>query len=544
MAIHGRMNLALALALLAAGPALAGEATFTVKYRSAASVYLDGGKAQALAVGDRLLVVSAGATIAELEVVFLAEHSASCRVVSEKRAVRGGDVAVPVKKAASAAPAPTSETATKTAAAPRPVSGPAAPFKSTAKPRPFARARGGVSLGYYRVWDQSSPPANFEQRTGRADLTLWDIGGRPYTLNTHFRSRQDIRSRLSTLPLRDQRSDRLYELSLRYDPPTDRLGFEVGRIGTSQFTGIGYLDGGMVRLQVAAPLQIGGFFGRRADIDSLTFEGSGQKYGGYLRWAPGGRYSTRSGDAQLAVIREFAGAEISREYLSLESHLGSGVRWSLFQRTEVDLNRDWRRDVSDRAYQLSTLSVSTNFRFSASTSLAISYDSRKNYRDHLNRLVPEVIFDDLLHQGLRGSLYFGRPYGISISGSVGVRFKEKASNSDAYSFNGGVRHDNLFSTGFSIGADGSGFSNGFTDGYLVNGRLGRRFSDGRTQVDFSYGKSLYRLKATNEKRNTEWFRFSLRGDIYSGLYLLTDLEHDRGDDLKGPRGLFELGYQF
>lgn len=543
MTLHGRMNLALALALLAAGPTLAADATFTVKYRSAASVYLDSGKSQGLAVGDRLLVVSAGATTAELEVVFLAEHSASCRVVSETKTVRGGDIVVAAKK--TAAPVPTSETATKTAAGPRAVSGPTAPFKSTAKPPPFARARGGVSLGYYRVWDQSSPPSNFEQRTGRADLTLWDIGGRPFTLNTHFRSRQDIRSRtLSTLPPRDQRSDRLYELSLRYDPPTDRIGFEVGRIGTSQFTGIGYLDGGMARFQIASPLQIGGFFGRRADIDSLGFDGSGQKYGGYLRWAPGGRYSTRSADAQLAVIREFAGAEISREYVSLESHLGSGARWSVFQRTEVDLNRGWRRDLADRAYQISTVSVSTNYRFSSSTSLAVSYDSRKNYRDHLNRLVPEVIFDDLQHQGLRASLYFGRPYGMSVSASFGVRFKEKASNSDAYSFNGGVRHDNLFSTGFSIGIDGSGFSNGFTDGYLANARLGRRSSDGRTQVDFSYGSSLYRLKATGENRNTQWFRFSLRGDVYGGLYLLTDFEEDMGDDLKGPRGLFELGYHF
>ena len=66
--------------------------TFKVKYRSAANVYLDAGRAQGLRVADRLEVVDA-TVVAELEVVYVADQSASCKLLSEKRPVRPGDVA-------------------------------------------------------------------------------------------------------------------------------------------------------------------------------------------------------------------------------------------------------------------------------------------------------------------------------------------------------------------------------------------------------------------------------------------------------------------
>ena len=68
---------------------------FTVKYRSAANVYLDAGRAAGVGEGDRLRVISGQATVAELEVAYVAELSASCTIVSETRPVRAG--AVPLK---------------------------------------------------------------------------------------------------------------------------------------------------------------------------------------------------------------------------------------------------------------------------------------------------------------------------------------------------------------------------------------------------------------------------------------------------------------
>lgn len=527
-------------ALLLATAAHAAEPSLSVKYRSAANVYLDGGRAAGLAVGDRLAVMSGSTTVAELEVIFLADLSASCRIVSESRAVRAGDVAVRIKKgqspAAAEAPPPKPE-------APAVVSlTPPSPARKPAG-RPFARVRGGLALGYYRFWDETPAGFDFEQRTARVDVSAWDLGGQPFTLAARLRSRQDIRARtLSLQTPKDQRKDRLYELSLRYEPVSDRFVFELGRISSSRFLSVAYLDGALGRVRLVPRLQVGGFFGKRADVDGLGFEGSGQKYGGFLRLAPNGRYSMSSYEVIVAAVREFASHDISREYVSVESQFGRGGRWSVFERAEVDLNRGWRRTLADKGYQLSNVSVSANLRFSNAASMALSYDNLKNYRTFLNRSVPENEFERLLHQGLRGSLYLGQPYGINVSANAGVVFKGKDPQ-NSYSYGGGIRHGNLFGRTLSFGVDGAGYSNAYTEGYLLMAQAGKRFGRGH-QLDLGYGNARYRVRATGQSRMSQWLRFTGRVEIVGGLALLSDVQYDEGDDVKGPRGFFELGYRF
>ena len=91
-------------------------------------------------------------------------------------------------------------------------------------------------------------------------------------------------------------------------------------------------------------VQVGAFGGRVADIEtpraSTAPAGSTAASCG---WRPAGRYATGGYDAMLAFVRENADGDVSREYLSLESRFGSGSRWSLFQRAELDLNTGWRQ---------------------------------------------------------------------------------------------------------------------------------------------------------------------------------------------------------
>jgi hypothetical protein len=527
----------LAFAALWAELTWAAAPTFVVRYRSATNVYLDGGKALGLSLGDHLAVVVGSETVAELEIVFLAEGSAACRIVSEKRSVRGGDMATLLRRAEVVAPSPP-PTEEQVSSPPTAASLHVALPASKPSP-PIARLRGGVALGLYKVWDTAGGGFDFEQRLGRIDLTLSDIGGQPLSLNTRFRSRRDQRSLSLGSTRLDKRND-LYELSLRYEPPSDKIAFEVGRLGSSRFSSIGYLDGGLLRVRLASPIQLGAFFGRRADVDGLPLEGQGQKYGGFLRVSPRNPYSAAY-DVVVALVREFALEDISREYLGAEARFGSGAV-SVFGRTEIDLNRGWRRELASEDYQFSNVSTAANLRFSPSVLAVLSYDSRRSYRDYFTRDVPERIFDELLHQGYRTSLYFGRGYGLNASAGFGVRLDE-GDNPNSYSYNASLRHGNLFGKDFSLGTDLSAFQNDVTDGYLVTTQAGKRFGRGH-QLDFSYGRSIYRVRATSQQRVTEYLRLSGRGDLGRHLYLLTDLEYDRGDDLRGPRGYFEVGYQF
>jgi hypothetical protein len=534
------------LALLVLGRPLGAAAPgYTVRYRSASAVYLDAGRGQGLNLNDRLAVVAGSETVGELEVVYLAEHSASCRVVSEKRTIRAGDLAVPIRKG-EAAPAPAPEPAVPATTPPPVAPLPAAPTTSFKPPAvPWARLRGGFALGLARVWDQTPSDYDFEQRTGRADLGLWDIGGKPFSANVRFRSRQDVRARrLSARSPRDERDDRLYEASLRYEPPGDGFSFELGRIGTSHLVGLSYLDGALVRARVAGPFQLGGFFGQRADVYGYgTPRAPGRKYGAFLRLAPGGRYAPSGFESELAYVYEGASGDVSREYLSLETRYGAGRHFLFYGRGELDLNRGWRSELAEQAYQLSNLQASASWRFKTSSSFVVSYDGYRNYRNHLNRALPEDVFDDLLHRGLRASLFLGGSRGLSVRAGAGVRLREEQDAVNAYSYSLGLRHGDVFGSGIGAGLDGSAFTNAFSDGYLLTAQLDRPFGSGHS-LDASFGRSTYRVKATGDDRVTQWLRLFARFQLPRGLYVVGDVEYDRGDDLRGPRALVELGCQF
>ena len=531
--------------------AVAADTRFRVKYRSMGNVYLEGGRAQGLNVGDGLRVMVGQSTLAELEVVYAAEHSASCRVLSETRPVRAGDQALKVtSRAAPPAAAVAGVAEAPAAPAPSALANPPTGGTSTTPEGAWGRLRGGASFGYYRSWDETESGLDFQQRTGRVDLGIQDIGGQPLSFTLRARSRQDIRARsLSLRTPQSERSDRLYEVALRYEPPADNLQFEVGRIGIYNFVGVGYLDGGIVRLRVRPSLQLGAFGGKGANNEGFGFASEGQKYGAFVRLAPAGRYATTGYDMALAFVHESAEGDVSREYVSLESRFGSGSRWSLFQRAELDVNRGWRQELSGSSLQLSNLSLSGNLRVGRSANAFVSYDGRRNYRYYQNRLVPEEVFDNLLHQGLRAGLNAYRPGGFGATAGVGMSLKEddprhpELNLANAYSASLGVRHANLLGSGFSVGLDASGFSNGYTDGGLVSARLGRRFGAGH-MVDLSYGRSLYRIKLDEQERVTQWLRFVGRIELTRHFFVVSDLEYDTGDDLQGPRVFLELGSVF
>jgi hypothetical protein len=536
---RGRWAVA-ALCCSVAAAAFAGESTFLIRYRSAANVYLDGGAAQGLTVGDRLTVAHEGKTSAELEVVFLAEQSASCRVISETRPVGAGDSALLVRPAARApAPQPGPPSPPPQVPAPTEPAVPAAPPEPTA--RSLAQCRGSIALGYSRGWDWTLAARGFEQRMARLDVSAWEIGGQPLTFNLRFRGRQDERARsFGSLASRPRRDDRLYELSLRYEPPSGGFDLELGRIGAAQFSSIGYLDGALARVRLTGPLQLGGFFGRRAEPSGLDGLQQGRKYGGFLRLAPPGRYAGGY-ELILAGVREFAGPEVSREFLALESRFGSGGRLSFYERAELDVNRGWREPLSGRRYQLSNLALSANLHFAANGSFLLSYDNRTNYRSSENRTVPQAIFDDFLQQGLRAQVYLGPPRGLSATLNGGIRLRQREAER-AYSYGGGLRHGDLFGTELTLSADYAGFSNRYTAGYLISATTGRHFGNGH-YLDVGYGRSVYRV-TTGESRSAQWLRLAGRLQLPRGLYCVGDFQYDRGDDLDGPRALVELGYQF
>ena len=89
----------------------------------------------------------------------------------------------------------------------------------SARRAPWARVRGSASIGYYQSTDNTGTGLGYNERTARLDLTASDIDGRPLSFTLRGRSRQDVRERrLSDRTPQSERTDRLYEVALRYEP--------------------------------------------------------------------------------------------------------------------------------------------------------------------------------------------------------------------------------------------------------------------------------------------------------------------------------------
>lgn len=539
-----RLILLLVLALFA-GPIGAAELRFAVSYRSASTVYIAGGSADGLAVGERLAVKAKNELVGEIEIQYLSEHSASCRILRESRPIRAGDSGVITRAANHASKTAPEVSVSDTAAKARPNAAPppSAPSLQAAPPaKPWARTRGSVSFGLSKNWDQTERHYDFEQRFGRLDFAAWEIGGHALQFFIRGRSRQDLRPQtlgFETQIPRDERRDRLYEVALRYEPRKGRAIIEAGRLGVPTLS-IGYLDGVSVELRALKSLRFGGFFGKRVELDHLTGFVPGNRYGAFARVFNEGSSWPGAMDATLFGVREFAGSTVSREYIGLQSRLASKslvfAEWA-----EVDLLRDWRKPADGSSAQLSNLSASATYRPSPQTSLALSYDQRRNYRSAENRSVSEILFDTYAHQGFRGSLDLSRANGPGMWLFGGVRMRDQQSDT-AYSGGGGLRHPSFTGAHLNASIDAYYFTNGVNSGLQGSARVGRNRPSLTT--DLTFGISSYTLKSGGDRRQNGWFRLSAYKMFGRGLWLRGDGQYDRGDDVKGPRASFEFGYRF
>ena len=533
--------------------------TVSVRYRSADTIYLDAGTAAGIDVGDRLEVLRGGRVIAEIEVIFTAERSASAKILSERDAIQPGDRArllgdalPPPQSAVPPAAVPgTSQTSPQTV-----------PGTSTERSSENRRSRlsstrvaGAVTLDQETF--SSDEDRNFDRTVARLNLRVRDIAGTPLQFRLRGRSSEVSRDRALTGGVPESESrDRLYEAALIYDEPDGRFAVRAGRLGTSPFVGLGYLDGALAEVRVGGGLAVGGLYGRRPDLGELGFRSTGQKLGAFVRYEPpAGRErgeTERELGLLLAGIREEGDLGVSREYVTVESRFGSGTRWSFFQHAEIDLNKDWRAQLAEDETQLSVLSLTALGRLTARGRLAITYDRFQRYFTEEDRELPEELFDRLWRQGLRVSWQMERSEGTNLSFQAGLRRREDSFEDprfdqleakETYSLGLGVHHPRVPGLGISAGGNVLGFSSDSAEGLLVNLRAGRRLGAGH-EISFSVGGNAYRT-AFEEERVFAWGRATLWLELPFDLFGQAEVELLSGDeDLEGQRLRLGLGYRF
>lgn len=547
----------LALALLF--PSLPARAQQTggaisVRYRSAETIYLDAGKAAGVDVGERLEVLRGTRVIAEIEVIYAADNSASAKVLSEREPIQPGDRV----RAPGGQTGPTPET--RPAAPREPATAPTPPPAE----RPVTGRFGGLRPSRTRVtgaltfdwesWaDGSDEGRDTDRTTARLNLRVRDIAGTPLQLRLRMRSREVSRERPLTGGIPESESrDRLYEAALIYAPPESRFDIRVGRLGTSPFVGLGYVDGAVVEFRITDAIALGGVYGRRPEIEELGFESSGSKAGAYVRLSPGGRADSAGLDVLLAGLREEGDLGISREYVTLETQYDSGERWTFFQHAEVDLNTDWREVAAQDDLQVSALSLTALRRLASGNRLVVSFDHFQRYLTEEDRISPVEVFDDFYRQGLRVSWQTGRSDGLNLSVHAGVRNREEvlvdprfgiSESRETYSAGLGVHHPRLPGLGIFAGANVLGYSSSFSEGVVVQTRAGRRIGPGH-EISVALGGNVYRTEF-EENHTLAWGRASLWLELPLDLFGQAEVELLTGDDdVEGQRLRLGLGYRF
>ncbi len=555
------------------GSAVAGNELMelaTVRYRSRSNVYLDRGAAAGLYVGQQLVIVRDGRKIGTIAIVFVARHSATAVVVEASAPVAARDLVVPPSRvaetleqlartardgarvdaaAAATVHAPPARLYTRSAAGgrigllrPAADRSVAAATSQTrfALARPsrtlWLRSSGTVSVAWEGVNDGRAAARDSNEATGRISLSLRDIGGEPYDLRVRMRARQVTRSNVTHPEIVDSESrNRLYELSLRYDPPDGRFQYVIGRVGVSPFVSVGYLDGALAKLRLSDTFQVGAFGGSVPSVDGLRFAFNADKYGAFLHY--GRARSRRPGrfDLVVAGIRERYDIR-SRDYLSFETSFAS-ERWSLFQRLEFDTSLP-SRGGADRGSGLSAASVSASYRLGARSRVYANFHARRDTFPGALRLNTDL-FEDRFRRSVRAGLSVSTSRTLTLNVGGGVRF-EQGSRRPTLSGNVGVlvRTWKMWTAGSLLVYDGERDT-----GFIANLRVTATIARG-VRVSGLYTHYYARDARSDITRSNDRFDGSLWLDLTGGLFLQAGVESSSGRDLAGTRLFGEAGFRF
>ncbi len=506
-----------------------------ISYFSSENVFVDGGKTAGLSVGNRLVVKKGDKNIAVLEVVFVAEHSASCKILKKLEAFAVGSVAETFVKVAKKEPEnlvkklPDSLVTRPDYKAPR---------RQRERRRKRTRISGSISAQYYGLKDNTTAGLDFGQPSLRANIRGRQLWGRDYAFRIRTRTRYNSRSRdYNSDVLKSEWRNRLYEMSFSYENREKPFNFRAGRIISSQISGIGYVDGLQLTANLTPGFQVGAFGGTQPDIRNSGFSGQVTKYGGFINMIRGSN-SLRRFETTVSAAGEYNAGTVSREFLMLRNTIMLG-NFRIYQSLEGDLNRQWRREKSGESFSVSNLYISGNYQMGKRGSIGVTFDNRKNYWTYEVRSVADSLFDDALRTGLRSNLSLRLPWQVRFTANGGFR-KRDGEAQPTWSWFGSLGKTNFLNRGLGLYVSGSGFSNVSTNGLNSSLELSQGFRSA-SRFSLAYGLYRYRFDLQALTQDNHWVRSSLYLAGLRRLFLSGEFQYDWGGDIRGFRFFSEIG---
>lgn len=540
-------------ALVACGPeAQAARVQTHVTYLAGGSVYVDAGRSEGLREGDSLVVVRAGRAIAWLRASFLSSHRASCDTLRTLAPVQVGDLADFITDNAGLA---TAGADTSVAAADAPASGgPPTPGAPAATAVPGVRAsvaapaaapprvpRGGGSLrgrvGARFLTVQSERGGRLTQPALDLRLDGANLGGAPFDLAVDFRGRRVSQSLPGRATLNSDRG-LFYRFALATHDQVGHYRLTVGRQLSPALAPVSLFDGALVERR-SARWSAGVFTGAQPEPLRLGMSGAIVQGGGYAEWhAPAG--AARRWAVSGGAISSYDHGHTNRDFGFLQGfYLGRTSSATLSQ--EVDVNRGWKRDLGQPAFQATGTFLTTNVRIGPALSLRAGFDTRRNVWLYRDRTTPENLFDDRYRQGGWGGASLDVAHHVRLTGDARSNSIGGARRQDGWT--GGVEGYRITRWSVTARARYSRLTGASLENTLASFGVGLDPLAG-VHVEAAAGRRTTKDVARAALEQTQWQSADLDLTLVRSAYLSASFENDAGGLGGSQQAYLGLSWRF
>jgi len=536
-----RITLVGACLWLLALPATAVEPVTTeILYLSSSSVYIGMGSVDGLTAESVIEVLRDGEALGRLQVSYLAEHSASCKIVLAGGAFAVGDAVrfTPVLQTPVDLP-PERPLVLK------PWQGKALELPAR---EPAAELRGRASLEWKMLKDAGDTGQDLQQPALALKLDARRLWNRPVDFRLRLRSKYSQRSRAIDGSTESETAwlHRLYEASLVWHGENKPFSLALGRLYSRDIPGAGNWDGLQLDWRPGEKWRLGAFGGGMPGLTDSAPNFDAKKLGAYLAYEQGD-VGLRGFRGSLGAVGEYADGEVSREFLASRASLWLGPV-TMFAGAELDINRDWREEAAGESSTLSRLNATLRYGTGRLLQVHLGYDRYVGVRQALTREIPDSLWRDLRQSGLRAGADLRLPWMIRLGGHVGIRDRDDRQDGEIRPLFAGayLGLSDLLDSGVDLQCRYAFADGRYTRSHVPSVDLQRAFGP-KLRLGLGVGIQSYEGTASESELGTmegQWLRVTCDYRITRALDLQGLYAYNQGDILDGSQVLMRLGYRF